>query len=258
MARSEFNSDFSLKTHSFTYIFCTGVTWLNQDVEDMKVLSYKMLPSSCCKYSSVSRSLNANPLFEGEVQNEPVYRIMLHTRFPFRFFCTAAAGNPSILERYSSCQTQNGLCFQSLLWCLCGSGILLLRDKRMQFLLSHSKKPESDAKKILLCRDCLCGCMSRFPGEGCCIEVFEHRDYFGEALFCVWADSCGCCVLESRGRNIRMQGLYVENISLKTVFCTVIFLFIWEDLRILNFPRLNFFYLYGTTNNCPLPPCLFL
>lgn len=54
--------------------------------------------------------------------------------------------------------------------------------QRRQLLQACSKVPESDTEKILLCGHCLCGRVLKLPGEDWCVEMFEHRDYFGELL----------------------------------------------------------------------------
>lgn len=70
--------------------------------------------------------------------------------------------------------------------------------------------------------------MLRFPGEDWCVELLEHRDYFGELLSVFELTAMNAVNLKmERKRKCKetVQGLCVKNISLKQMFCTVVFSF---------------------------------
>lgn len=68
--------------------------------------------------------------------------------------------------------------------------------------------------------------MPKFPGEGGCVEMFEHRHYFGNLLwvFEVTAMTAVNMKVDRKEDCKDSPGvMYIENISSRTLFRTVVF-----------------------------------
>lgn len=89
--------------------------------------------------------------------------------------CSSLKNAPVTKQRVVSAPS---LCCERWWWCWWDTSAA----SWMQLLQACSKVPENDRENILLCRRCLCGHVLRFPAEDWCVEMFEHRDYFGELL----------------------------------------------------------------------------